>query len=110
VAHKIRKVKQTFLENHERSSSRGGGEIMGSRRLDQQVSRIHAQQRGRPDPIHDSTVSHANLYACCALALISFCVQIRSARGGFVTGLADDSSIEATGGLLHCKLQHLLQG
>jgi uncharacterized membrane-anchored protein YhcB (DUF1043 family) len=44
VAHKIRKVKQTFLEDHARSGSKGGGGVMGSRKLDQQVSRINAQK------------------------------------------------------------------
>jgi hypothetical protein len=39
VAHKIRKVKQTFLEDHERSGGREG-EVASKRRLNQQVSRI----------------------------------------------------------------------
>jgi hypothetical protein len=45
AAHRIRKVKRTFLEGPARVG--GGSEVMGNRRLDQQVRRITRKRNGR---------------------------------------------------------------
>jgi hypothetical protein len=76
AAHKIRKVKQTFLEDHERSGRRGG-EMAGNRRLDQQVRRTTHKRRGRPDRIRLFLMQPV---CSCFSGLIVFSVDSQRAR------------------------------